>query len=231
MLYLIPTLLGDTSNELASPAGHHAIVSNLENFIVENIRTARRFLKQAGYTTPFEDVSFLLLNKHTKSEESMTYLNAALAGKDIGLLSEAGCPCIADPGQLIAARAHELGIEVRPLTGPSSIILALMASGLNGQAFCFHGYLPIHQNLRIKKIKDLEKASQETGATQIFMETPFRNMQLLDDILKNCHPNTRLCIAADLTLPSQYIRTHPISRWRSMQNPNLHKRPAVFLIL
>ncbi len=231
VLYLIPTLLGDTGIEIAWPVGHHETVNTLDIFIVENVRTARRFLKQAGYTTPFEDVNFLLLNKHTKPEESMAYLNAALSGKDIGLLSEAGCPCIADPGQLIAARAHELGIEVRPLSGPSSIMLALMASGLNGQAFCFHGYLPIHQNLRVKKLKDLEKASRETGATQIFMETPFRNMQLLEDLLNNCQQDTYLCIAADLTTSNQYIRTHKVSHWRKMQGLQLHKRPAVFLIL
>lgn len=231
VLYLIPTLLGDTRIELAWPAGHHAIVNSLEIFIVENIRTARRFLKQAGYTTPFEDVSFFLLNKHTKLEESMTYLNSALSGKDIGLLSEAGCPCIADPGQLIVARAHELGVEVQPLSGPSSIMLALMASGLNGQAFCFHGYLPIHKNLRVKKIKELEQASRISGATQIFMETPFRNMQLFEELLKNCNPETRLSIAADLTMPNQYIQTHRISYWRTIPTPDLHKRPAVFLLL
>ncbi len=231
VLYLIPTLLGNSSIELAWPAGNHEIVNSLDTFIVENIRTARRFLKQAGYTTSFDEVCFYLLDKHTKAEESMSFLDKALAGKDIGLLSEAGCPCIADPGQVIVARAHELGIEVRPLTGPSSIMLALMASGMNGQAFCFHGYLPIHKNLRVKKIKDFEKASRQTGATQIFMETPFRNMQLLEDLLKNCHPETSLCIAADLTTSDQYIRTYTISRWRNTQVPNLHKRPAVFLLI
>ncbi len=231
VLYLIPSLLGDTGTTLAWPAGNHEIVNRLDIFIVENIRTARRFLKKTGYTRSFDEVHFHLLDKHTKSEESMSFLNEALAGKDMGLLSEAGCPCIADPGQLIVARAHELGLEIMPLNGPSSIMLALMASGMNGQAFCFHGYLPIHKNLRIKKIKELEKASRETGATQIFMETPFRNMQLLEDLLKNCHTETRLCITADLTMPGQYIRTHPISYWRNIQTPNLHKRPAVFLLL
>ncbi len=230
VLYLIPTLLGDTSIELAWPEEHHGIINSLDAFIVENIRTARRFLKQAGYTRSFDDATFHLLNKHTKTSESISFLNDAVAGKNLGLLSEAGCPCIADPGQVIVARAHELGIEVRPLTGPSSIMLALMASGMNGQAFSFHGYLPIQKNLRVKKIKDLEKASRETGATQIFMETPFRNMQLLDDVLKNCHPETRLCIAADLTTSNQYIRTHTIGHWRKTHFPNLHKRPAVFLL-
>ncbi len=230
VLYLIPTLLGDTRIELAWPAGHHEIINSLDVFIVENIRTARRFLKQAGYTTAFDEVNFHVLDKHTMREESMSFLNEAVAGKNLGLLSEAGCPCIADPGQVIVARAHELGIEVRPLTGPSSIMLALMASGMNGQAFCFHGYLPIQKKLRVKKIKDLEKASRESGATQIFMETPFRNMQLLEDMLKNCHPETRFCIAADLTTSNQYIRTHAIVQWRKTHIPNLHKRPAVFLL-
>lgn len=230
-LYLIPTSLGDTGIDLTWPAQNLKIVNSLDTFIVENIRTARRFLKQAGYARSFDEVSFQLLNKHTTTRESMSLLEQAEAGKDIGLLSEAGCPCIADPGQVVVARAHELGIEVRPLTGSSSIMLALMASGMNGQAFCFHGYLPIQKNLRTKKIKDLEKASRETGATQIFMETPFRNMQLLADLLKSCHPGTRLCIAADLTTSSQYIRTHSIKHWRGIQTLNLHKRPAVFLLL
>ncbi len=230
VLYLIPTTLGDTNVESVWPSSNQNIVNTLNTFIVENLRSARRFLKQAGYDTPFEEVTFYVLNKHTDAQESMSFLHAALSGKDIGLLSEAGCPCIADPGQNIVSRAHQMGIAVKPLTGPSSIILALMASGMNGQSFSFHGYLPIQTGLRVKKIKELEEAARHTGATQIFMETPFRNNQLTGTLLKHCRPDTRLCIAANLTLTTEYIRTLSIDQWRNTTIVNLHKQPAIFLL-
>ncbi len=229
-LYLIPTMLGDASIEDSWPDGHQATINKLQVFIVENLRSARRFLKQAGYKHSFDEVEFHLLNKHTGKDELTTFLHPAGSGKSIGLLSEAGCPCIADPGQLIVMQAHEMGIRVKPLVGPSSIMLALMASGMNGQAFQFHGYLPIQKPQRVHQIKELEKLSQQTGATQIFMETPFRNMQLLENIIKSCRRDTQLCIAADLTTSNEYIRTQSIRGWARQALPGLHKRPAIFLL-
>lgn len=230
VLYLIPTLLGEASIGESWPEGHRKTINNLKIFIVENLRSARRFLKLAGYGHPFDAVAFHLLNKHTANDELTSFLNPVLSGESIGLLSEAGCPCIADPGQLIVSQAHQMGVIVKPLVGPSSIMLALMASGMNGQAFQFHGYLPIQKPQRINQIKELEKYAQQTGTTQIFMETPFRNMQLLEDILKSCRQDTLLCIAADLTTPDEYIRTQSIGEWTRQALPMLHKRPAIFLL-
>ncbi len=229
-LYLIPTTLGNTDLGSVWPSSHQIIINRINTFIVENLRTARRFLKQAGYVTPFDEVTFHVLNKHTDLRESISFLNATKTGSDVGLLSEAGCPCIADPGQVIVSHAHQMGIAVKPLTGPSSIILALMASGMNGQSFCFHGYLPVKSNLRVSKIKELEEAARRTLATQIFMETPFRNMQLINDLLKHCRSYTRLCIAANLTLADAYIRTLTIDYWRRTPIVDLHKQPAIFLL-
>lgn len=230
VLYLIPTTLGKSNIGSVWPSSHQNIVKSLNTFIVENLRSARRFLKQTGYATPFDEVTFHLLNKHTDAHDSMSFLNTTLTGNDVGLLSEAGCPCIADPGQIIVSHAHQMGIAVKPLTGPSSIILALMASGMNGQSFCFHGYLPIQSGSRVKKLKELEEAARRTGTTQIFMETPFRNNQLAGDLLKHCRPDTRLCIAANLTLTNEYIRTLTIDQWRNNMMVNLHKQPAIFLL-
>ncbi len=230
VLYLIPTLLGDAPIEDSLPTGNLKTINSLQVFIVENLRSARRFLKQAGYQHPFEEVVFHILNKHTEKEDLMSFLNSAQSGSSIGLLSEAGCPCIADPGQLIVNQAHQLGIRVKPLVGPSSIILALMASGMNGQAFQFHGYLPIQKQQRVLQIKELEKHAHHTSTTQIFMETPFRNMQLLEDILRSCRQDTQLCIAANLTTADEYIHTKTIKAWSRKKPPNLHKQPAIFLL-
>ncbi len=230
VLYLIPTSLGETSLDSIWPAGHHDIINRLSIFIVENLRTARRFLRSAGYTKSFDAVTFHLLNKHISEAESAEYLHAVPSGASIGLLSEAGCPCIADPGQIIVAKAHQEGIRVVPLAGPNSIIMGLMASGMNGQSFVFHGYLPKQQHERIKVIKHLESSSRRTGATQIFMETPFRNNQLTGDLLQHCHPGTLLCIAADISTHNEYIRTCTIGHWRNTGLPDLNKRPAIFLI-
>ena len=230
-LFLIPASLGEADLNSVWPAGHKHIINTIEVFIAENIRTARRFLKQAGYKLSFDDAIFHLLNKHTSESESALFLNAAMAGKPVGLLSEAGCPGVADPGQLIVSEAHLRGIPVKPLVGANSILLALMASGMNGQMFSFHGYLPIEKKMRIQKIKELESNSQRTGATQIFMETPFRNNRLTEDLLKGCHPATRLCIAAELTAPEEYIKSKSIGDWRKTKMPDLHKRPAIFLLL
>lgn len=230
-LYLIPSSLGEKDLPAVWPAGHHDLINRLEFFIVENIRTTRRFLKRAGYPADFKRVQFFLLDKHRPEEEYTEYLQPALEGHSIGLFSEAGCPGIADPGQRIVARAHQIGIPVKPLTGPSSILLALMASGLNGQQFCFHGYLPIQKTGRSKKIRAMEEESRHSGATQVFMETPFRNNALLNDLLKLCRPDTLLCIAADLTMETEFIKTQSVARWRSEGLPGLHKRPAIFLLL
>lgn len=229
-LFLIPASIGDADLSTVWPAGHKHIINAIKIFIVENIRTARRFLKQAGYTHSFDDAVFHLLNKHTAENEASSFLDAAMAGKPIGLLSEAGCPGVADPGQFIVAEAHRKGIVVKPLVGANSVLLALMASGMNGQSFYFHGYLPIEKKLRIQKIKELEGNARKTGATQIFMETPFRNNRLAEDLMKNCHPSTRLCIAAELTSSGEYIQSQSIDRWRMQKLPDLNKRPSIFLL-
>ncbi len=230
VLYLIPTLLGEAPIVESWPEGHRKVINNLKVFIVENLRSARRFLKLAGYQHPFDEVTFHILNKHTTLHELTTFILPASSGSSIGLLSEAGCPCIADPGQMIVAQAHQMGIRVKPLVGPSSIMLALMASGMNGQAFQFHGYLPIQKQQRTNQLKQLEKLAEQTGTTQIFMETPFRNMQMLEDVLKSCRPDTMFCIAADLTTQNEFIRTQSIKTWLQQKLPNLHKRPAIFLL-
>jgi 16S rRNA (cytidine1402-2'-O)-methyltransferase len=177
-----------------------------------------------------DTISFYELNKYTKSEELTEYIAPLLEGEDVGLLSEAGMPAIADPGAVVIKMAHAYHIQVVPLTGPSSIMLALAASGLNGQHFIFHGYLPVKSQQRIHKIRQIESESRKTGATQIFMETPYRNVQMFEDILKTCHAGTLLCIAVDITSTREQIKTMPISEWKTYK-PELHKRPAVFLLL
>ncbi|MFO7872923.1 MAG: SAM-dependent methyltransferase [Bacteroidales bacterium] len=230
-LFLIPSSLGEEDINAVWPAAHHALINRLRYYIVENIRTARRFLKKTGYEGTFEEVTFYLLDKHTPEREQTDFLQAAKQGHDIGLLSEAGCPGIADPGQMIVDSAHHMNIPVHPLVGPSSILLALMASGMNGQQFCFHGYLPISKKERIKKIRELEEMSRQSGATQIFMETPFRNNAMMEDLIKSGRPDSKLCVAADLTMDSEYIKNQTIRKWASTQWPDLHKRPAIFLLM
>lgn len=228
-LYLIPTPLGETGFETGLPTYNLQILQQINIFIVEELRTARRFLRKAGYTRDFETVSFYLLNEHTPDNEALTMLENAVAGQHIGLLSEAGLPCIADPGNIVVRVAHAKGIRVIPLTGPSSLMLALMASGMNGQNFVFHGYLPVKPDERIKSLRELEQAIVKGNQTQIFIETPYRNMAMFESIIKTIHPSLILCIAADLTLETEYIRSLPVKDWKK-QNPELHKRPAVFLL-
>lgn len=228
-LYLIPTPLGETGFETGMPAYNLGILQHIDTFIVEEIRTARRFLRKAGYIKDFETVTFYLLNEHTPDEEVTDMLEKSLQGMHIGLLSEAGLPCIADPGNIVVRLAHYKGIRVVPLTGPSSIMLALMASGLNGQRFTFYGYLPIKPDERTRTLKDLENMISHGNGTQIFIETPYRNLQMLESILKTCHPSHMLCIAADLTLSTEWIRSMTVNEWKK-QKPDLHKRPAVFLL-
>ncbi len=228
-LYLIPVTLGDTPPEMVLPSQVFSVIKELDEFIVENIRSARRFLRRAGYQKDFEQVNFHLLNKHTAYEAAATFVAPIKHGKPIGLLSEAGVPCIADPGAEIVKYCHEASIQVVPLTGPSSIILALMASGFNGQNFAFHGYLPIDISALKKQIKLLETAVFQQGQTQIFIETPYRNNRLLKTLTSVCSAKIKLCIASEITTVEEKITTASMGEWKNMQ-PDIHKKPAVFLL-
>lgn len=229
-LYLIPVSLSEGNDpQYDIPAGNTAILNNLSEFVCENERTARRFLRAMGFTGNFDEVTLHVLDKHTRETDLPEFLARARQGNDIGLLSEAGNPCIADPGQMIVKLAHLAGIRVIPLVGPSSILLALISSGFNGQHFIFHGYLPIERNKRIAKIRDMEQAAQKLGQTQIFMETPYRNNGLLEDLIKTCKPTTPLCIASNITAEDEFIRTLTVGHWKQ-NTPDLHKKPTVFLI-
>jgi 16S rRNA (cytidine1402-2'-O)-methyltransferase len=229
-LFLIPVTLGnnDTINKVL-PEYNNLTIHKIKIFIVEQIRTARRFLRAVNHPVAIDDITFLELNKHTDIQAVSGYLNYAAKGEDIGLLSEAGTPCIADPGAIIVEKAHEKGIKIKPLVGPNSIIIALMASGFNGQHFLFHGYLPIENSQRNKKIKELEINIYKNNQTQIFIETPYRNNKMLDTLLNILKPETKICIAADITLKTEFIKTLPVKLWKK-ENVNLHKRPVVFLI-
>ncbi len=229
-LILFPVTIGaDEAQSL--PAYNSRLLDSCRTFIVEETRTARRFLKKAGYSHAIDDTLFLELNEHTRPDEIGHYLDAIERGENIGLLSEAGLPCIADPGALITAIAQRRGIEVVPLVGPSSLMLALMASGLNGQNFAFVGYLPVDKIKRNAAIKRLEQKARSDRQTQIFIEAPYRNNQLLQSLCETCKPDTLICVACDLTLPSQTIRTLSARAW-SMEREklNLHKRNTVFLL-
>jgi 16S rRNA (cytidine1402-2'-O)-methyltransferase len=227
-LYLIPSMIGDTTFDQVIPAFVRDIINKIRYYIVEDERTARRTLLKLGIQTSVDDLRFSLLNKHTNPSDIPGYLSIA-ESEDIGLLSEAGVPAIADPGKDIVLLAHNRDIEVIPLVGPSSVLLAMMASGLNGQNFAFNGYLPIKPVERIRKIKQLEERSQSENQSQLFIETPYRNNQLVNDLLTVCAGNTLLCIAADITLATAFIKTRAISVWRKT-NIDLNKRPALFII-
>lgn len=228
-LYLIPTRLGDNPPLEVLPIAIKKVVENLDNYIVENEKTARRFIKRITPNKSQPSLKLKVLNKYTTESERGTYLNPCLEGISVGLLSEAGCPAIADPGADIVSLAHQMNIKVVPMVGPSSILLALMASGMNGQSFTFNGYLPIDKSERKSKIKTLEKISLEQNQAQLFIETPYRNMKMLDDLVRILHPETRLCVACDLTLPTEFIKTLPIKLWKNNKE-DLHKRPAIFII-
>jgi 16S rRNA (cytidine1402-2'-O)-methyltransferase len=229
-LYLLPTTLGGfDSIEKVLPEHNLGVMRSLNIFIVEQVRTARRLLVKIKHPTSIDEIVFLELNKHTQDEKIASYLNYALLGKSIGLLSEAGTPCIADPGAIIVKMAQQLGIKVVPLVGPNSIVLALMASGFNGQQFVFHGYLPIEKTDLIRKIKEMETNASRLDQTQIFIETPYRNEQLLENLIKTCTPQTLLCIATDLTLETENIRTLEIRQWKK-EKVDFQKKPTVFLL-
>jgi 16S rRNA (cytidine1402-2'-O)-methyltransferase len=235
VLYLIPNSLGDgDAAALATvlPASVLARAASLRYYIGENAKTTRAFLKKVGTERPIQEIEIRELNVNTPAAEIERLLAPVLAGTDAGLVSEAGCPAVADPGALVVRRAHERGVKVVPLVGPSSILLALMASGLNGQRFAFHGYLPVDPAERAKKLRELEQQSRKANETQIFIETPYRNRALIEALVAGCAPSTLVAVAVDLTLESETIVSRPVSDWKKHAGAlDLHKRPAIFLLL
>jgi len=234
-LFLIPVTLGnDQVNDLLAkslPPDVIAITQQLEHFVVETEKPARQFLSAINTAKPVRELSFSLLNEHTQDKALNALLTPIFAGHDVGLMSDAGCPGVADPGAKLVELAHKRGIKVVPFVGPSSILLGLMASGLNGQHFAFLGYLPVDKSARIAKLKEIEKRSQTHNETQIFIETPYRNQQMFEAILDTCNANTRLCIACHVSLPDEMIMTKRICEWKQGVLPELNKKPVVFLLL
>lgn len=230
-LYLIPVPLGPTSPQDSLHPSTLAIIRPLTHFVVEQAKTARAFLKAAGTDNPLQELQLEELNEHTRADAIDRLLQPLRTGQDIGLLSEAGCPAVADPGANLVAAAQKENIRVVPLVGPSSLLLALMASGLNGQRFAFQGYLPAKEGERLKALRDLESESRKKQQTQLFIETPYRNRQMLESILAACQPNTRLTIATDLTLHSESVQTKTIQQWKKETPPDIERRPTVFLLL
>jgi len=228
-LYLVPVPLAENAAAKSFTPYLVDTINSIKEFIVENEKTARRFLKEAGLKTPQSELTIHDYGKHNRADGTGEFFKGLQSGNDVGLMSEAGCPGIADPGAEIVEKAHRMGIKVIPLVGPSSILLALMASGFNGQSFTFHGYLPIDKVERAKKIKELENLSVKNDQTQLFIETPFRNNPMLEEILKTCNPKTRLCIACDITAETEFIQTKTIAEWQK-KVPELHKRPTIFLL-
>jgi 16S rRNA (cytidine1402-2'-O)-methyltransferase len=228
-LYLIPVPLADEATAKSFTPYLVDTINGIKEYIVENEKTARKFLKEAGLKTPQSELIIHDYSKHNRELGTADLFKGLQTGASVGLMSEAGCPGIADPGAEIVEKAHRMGIKVVPLVGPSSILLALMASGFNGQSFAFNGYLPIDKVLRSKKIKELENLAEKNDQTQLFIETPFRNNPLLEEILKTAHPKTRLCIACDLTSATEFVQTKTIAEWQK-KVPELHKRPTVFLL-
>lgn len=228
-LYLFPTQLGDTDFSNILPAYNLQLIAEIKHFIVEDLRTARRFLKKCNKNIDIDSLTFYLLNQHTSPAEIITFIEPLKSGNNMGLLSEAGCPAIADPGADVVAYAQTNHIQVVPLIGPSSIILSLMASGFNGQSFAFNGYLPIQPAERLKTLKKDENRIYLEGQTQIYIETPYRNMKILQDFVEICRPETQLCIAADITLSTELIQTKSLKDWKN-KFPDLNKRPCIFLL-
>lgn len=228
-LFLIPTTLGDTPPLEVLPISIKRAIENIDHYVVENEKSARHFIKKINSKKSQPSLQINLLNKFTEPETIPSFLDPCLAGHDVGILSEAGCPGIADPGADVVRIAHEKGIQVVPLVGPSSIFLAMMASGLNGQNFAFNGYLPIDSVDRKKAIKRLERTSKEFNQAQIFIETPYRNDKLLAELARTLTKNCKLCVACDITLPTEYIATKKASEWPNV-NITLHKRPTIFII-
>ena len=230
-LYMVPVTLGDDNLSYVIPADVMQLVQSLEYFVVENEKSARRFLGSVKTHKPVRELNFQLLNEHSAEKDLPALIAPLLAGHNVGMLSEAGCPGIADPGATLAALAHRKGIKVSPLVGPSSILLSLMASGFNGQQFTFLGYLPSDKAARVNKLKEIEKQSQHFNETQIFIETPYRNHHMLEDILATCSANTKLCIARNVSLETEFVVSKTIAEWKKSELPDLHKQPTVFLLL
>lgn len=228
-LYLIPVLLGDTPVERVIPSYNIKIISSLKFFIVENLRSSRRFLKKCDPDIDIDSLTFYQLNKHTDKRDISNFLIPLKSGESIGIMSDAGCPGVADPGAEVISIAQFEGYEIVPLVGPSSILMAVIASGFNGQSFAFNGYLPINQSERISKIKHLENRCYVEDQTQIFIETPYRNQKMAEDILQFCKPQTRLCIAMNITCDDEFIVTKSVKQWKG-KLPDMHKKPTVFLI-
>lgn len=230
-LYLIPNTLGEQEDpSLSMGTEVKTVISELSYFAVENLKQARRYLVRWGLKEKIDQSEFILHNKKTEVESLIEAERIFKTGESIGMISDAGCPGIADPGNQLVQLAHRLGIEVVPLSGPSSIFLALMASGMNGQAFTFNGYLPREQNLRIAAIRNLEKRSKAEGSCQIFMETPYRNMAMLNDLIDNLSLSSRLCTASNLRTPNELVISRNLTEWRKIQKPKLNKIPTIFLI-
>jgi len=230
-LYLIPCTLGDTPIDQVLPAYNVEVIRSLRFFIVEEIRTARRFLRKVDREFPIDDSTFCEMGKHADADRFAQYLRPLAEGHSIGVISEAGCPAVADPGADVVAIAQRKGFKVVPLVGPSSMILAVMASGLNGQSFAFNGYLPIDPADRAKRLKALEQRASQERQTQLFIETPYRNQKMFDTLVKTLRPQTRMCVAAGITTADEWIRTHTIQDWKKKTLPDLSKVPAIFLIL
>ncbi len=228
-LYLIPTTLGEMNPEDVLPHTIKRTIDFIDYYIVENEKTARRFIKSIHPEKKQPDLKLFALNKHTDVSEHNEFIKPLLEGKNMGLMSEAGCPGVADPGAVIVKLAHDKGIQVVPLVGPSSILLAMMASGMNGQSFAFNGYLPIDKSEKKTALKNLEKLSFDKNQSQLFIETPYRNNKFLEDLLQILQPNTLLCVACDITLPTEFIKTQTVNQWKK-NKADLHNRPCIFII-
>lgn len=228
-LYLIPVTLGDTSIERVLPEYNREIIAGIKHFVVENIRSARRFLRRSNPDIVIDELHFSTLDEHTRVEEIASMLTPLREGHPVGVISEAGCPAIADPGADLVAIAQREGLPVIPLVGPSSILMSLMASGFNGQSFAFNGYLPVEPAERVRKIRQLEQRAYQEDQTQIFIETPYRNHKLIEELVRTCRPTTRLCVACDISCETEEIHTRTMTQWKKATY-NLHKHPAIFLI-
>lgn len=228
-LYLLPVTLGDTPTATVLPAYNSEVIAGIRHFIVENVRSARRFLRKVDPQFDIDGSQFYELNKHTSPEAVSAYLAPLSKGLPVGVISEAGCPAVADPGADVVAIAQRKGYKVVPLVGPSSIILSVMASGFNGQSFAFNGYLPVKPDERVKRLRQLEQRIYNEEQTQIFIETPYRNGKMVEDILATCRPQTKLCIAANLTCEGEYVRTRTVKEWKG-RVPELSKIPCIFLL-
>ena len=228
-LYLIPVTLGDTEIDRVLPNHNRTIIASISHYVVENIRSARRFLRRSNPDIVIDDLTFYTLDEHTRPEEIASFLAPLREGKPMGVISEAGCPAIADPGADLVAIAQRENLPVVPLVGPSSILMSLMASGFNGQSFAFNGYLPVEPAERTRKIKQLEQRAYSEDQTQIFIETPYRNHKMIEELVRTCRPTTRLCVACDISCEGEEIHTRTIAQWKKAKY-DIQKRPAIFLI-